>query len=190
MYIMSTRKAVPLVLGLLMTAAGIYCLFTPVETSAVIPFVLGAAMIAGGAWSMAAWLDVRRFAEQSPRVPAGAAVSVILGLLLVLSPGAQMSVGRLGIILTGCWILALGIGRIVRAFRLWRLQQESGAFGFFYPGLDRRPALLPGILLSVFGTVLIFAPVLGLGMIGILVGLGVMTAGIRLLYQGLSPWLL
>ncbi len=42
---MMTRKVISVILGLLMIIAGVYCFFTPVETSAVIPFVLGIVMI-------------------------------------------------------------------------------------------------------------------------------------------------
>ena len=42
---MMTRKVISVILGALMIIAGVYCFFTPVETSAVIPFVLGIIMI-------------------------------------------------------------------------------------------------------------------------------------------------
>ena len=45
---MMTRKVLSVILGVLMIIAGVYCFFTPVETSAVIPFVLGIAMIGDG----------------------------------------------------------------------------------------------------------------------------------------------
>ena len=45
---MMTRKAVSVILGVLMIIAGVYCFFTPVETSTVIPFVLGIVMVGDG----------------------------------------------------------------------------------------------------------------------------------------------
>ena len=46
---MMTRKVISVILGALMILAGVYCFFTPVETSAVIPFVLGIVMIGDSA---------------------------------------------------------------------------------------------------------------------------------------------
>ena len=43
---MMTRKVLSVFFGMLMIIAGVYCFFTPVETSAVIPLVLGIVMIA------------------------------------------------------------------------------------------------------------------------------------------------
>ena len=45
---MMTRKVISVILGVLTIIAGVYCFFTPVETSAVIPFVLGIVMIGDG----------------------------------------------------------------------------------------------------------------------------------------------
>ena len=51
-------------------------------------------------------------------------------------------------------------------------------------------ALILGILLTIFGLIVILNPMLGLGVIGVLVGCSVITAGINLIYLGCSPWLL
>ena len=51
-------------------------------------------------------------------------------------------------------------------------------------------ALILGILLAIFGIIVILNPMLGFGVIGVLVGCSVITAGINLIYLGCSPWLL
>ena len=55
---MMTRKAVSVILGVLMIIAGVYCFFTPVETSTVIPFVLGIVMVGDGIGRIVTWLGV------------------------------------------------------------------------------------------------------------------------------------
>ena len=182
---MMTRKAVSVILGVLMIIAGVYCFFTPVETSTVIPFVLG---IVG---RIVTWFDIRNIVRQSAWVLVSAVVSLIFGLMLMFSPVLQMSIGVVVILLTGWWILALGIIRIVHAFHLLKIKRESEGFGFGeIIGSNWWIALILGILLTIFGLIVILNPMLGLGVIGVLVGCSVITAGINLIYLGCSPWLL
>ena len=49
-------------------------------------------------------------------------------------------------------------------------------------------ALILGALLTLFGVIVILNPMLGLGVIGVLVGCGVITAGVNLILSlGCSP---
>ena len=188
---MTMRKTMSVILGVLMIAAGIYCFFAPVETSTIIPFVLGIAMIVDGIGRIVTWFDIRDVMRQSAWVLVSAIVSLIFGLLLAFSPVLQMSVGVSVILLTGWWILALGIIRIVHAFHLLRIKRESDGFGLGgMIGSDWWIALILGILLVIFGIIVIINPFLGLGVIGVLVGCSIITAGINLIYLGSSLWLL
>ena len=188
---MMTRKVISVILGALMIIAGVYCFFTPVETSTVIPFVLGIVMIGDGIGRIATWFDIWDIVRQSAWVLVSAVVSLIFGLMLVLSPVLQMSVGVFVILLTGWWILALGIIRIVHAFHLLKLKKESDGFGFSEMlGSNWWIALILGALLTIFGVIIILNPMLGLGVIGVLIGCGVITAGVNLIYLGCSPWIL
>ena len=118
-------------------------------------------------------------------------MSLIFGLMLMFSPVLQMSIGVVVILLTGWWILALGIIRIVHAFHLLNIKRESEGFGFGeIIGSNWWIALILGILLTIFGLIVILNPMLGLSVIGVLVGCSVITAGINLIYLGCSPWLL
>ena len=74
---MMTRKVISVILGALMIIAGVYCFFTPVETSAVIPFVLGIVMIGDGIGRIATWFDIRDIVRQSAWVLVSAVVSLM-----------------------------------------------------------------------------------------------------------------
>ena len=197
---MMTRKVISVILGALMISAGVYCFFTPVETSTVIPFVLGIVMIGDGIGRIATWFNIRDIVRQSAWVLVSAVVSLIFGLMLAFSPVLQMSVGVFVIGLTGWWILALGVIRIVHAFHLLKLKKESDGFGFKKEsdgfgfsemlGSNWWIALILGALLTIFGVIVILNPMLGLGVIGVLIGCGVITAGVNLIYLGCSPWIL
>ena len=173
---MTARKTLFVILGILMILAGITCFFTPIETSSVIPFI---------------WFSIREYAPQSGWVLASSIISLVFGLMLTTSPMLQVSVGVFVVLMTGWWILALGVIRIVHAFHLLKLKRESDGFGFGEKlGSNWWIALILGALLTIFGIIVILNPMLGLGVIGVLVGCSVITAGINLIYLGCSPWIL
>ena len=191
MFVMTARKTLFVILGILMILAGITCFFTPVETSSVIPFIFGLAMVIDGIGRIIAWFSIREYAPQSGWVFASSVISLIFGLMLTTSPMLQMSVGVFVVLLTGWWILALGIIRIVHAFHLLKIKRESDGFGFGEMlGSNWWIALILGALLTLFGVIIILNPMLGLGVIGVLIGCGVITAGVNLIYLGCSPWIL
>ena len=191
MFVMTARKTLFVILGILMILAGITCFFTPVETSSVIPFIFGLAMVIDGIGRIIAWFSIREYAPQSGWVFASSVISLIFGLMLTTSPMLQMSVGVFVVLLTGWWILALGIIRIVHAFHLLKIKRESDGFGFGEMlGSNWWIALILGALLTIFGIIVILNPMLGLGVIGVLVGCSVITAGVNLIYLGCSSWIL
>ena len=191
MFVMTARKTLFVILGILMILAGITCFFTPVETSSVIPFIFGLAMVIDGIGRIIAWFSIREYAPRSGWVLASSIISLVFGLILTTSPMLQMSVGVFVVLLTGWWILALGIIRIVHAFHLLKLKRESDGFGFGEKlGSNWWIALILGALLTIFGIIVILNPMLGLGVIGVLVGCSVITAGVNLIYLGCSSWIL
>ena len=188
---MTARKTLFVILGILIILAGITCFFTPVETSSVIPFIFGLAMVIDGIGRIIAWFSIREYAPRSGWVLASSIISLVFGLILTTSPMLQMSVGVFVVLMTGWWILALGVIRIVHAFHLLKLKRESDGFGFGEKlGSNWWIALILGALLTIFGIIVILNPMLGLGVIGVLVGCSVITAGINLIYLGCSPWIL
>ena len=196
---MTARKTLFVILGILMILAGITCFFTPVETSSVIPFIFGLAMVIDGIGRIIAWFSIREYAPRSGWVLASSIISLVFGLILTTSPMLQMSVGVFVVLLTGWWILALGIIRIVHAFHLLKIKRdhllkikrESPDFVFGEMiGSNWWVALILGLLLGVLGVIVILNPLLGLGVIGVVVGCGMITAGINLIFLSTSVWLL
>ena len=174
-----------------MIIAGISCFFTPVETSSVIPFIFGLAMGMDGIGRIISWFSIREYAPQSGWVLASSVISLIFGLMLTTSPALRMSVGVFVVLLTGWWILALGVIRIVHAFHLLKIKREASDFVFGERiGSTWWIALILGLLLGVFGVIVILNPLLGLGVIGVVVGCGMITAGINLIFLSTSAWLL
>ena len=108
----------PTLLGVMLILSGIFCLFSPVTSSTVIPYMIGIALTATGIGKLMRRADERRFYGQSSWSLAGAVVSLIFGILLMVSPTLQLSMGTTVVVLIGCWITIMGILRIVHAFQL------------------------------------------------------------------------
>ena len=106
----------PTLLGIMLILSGIFCLFSPVSSSTVIPYMIGIALTATGIGKLIRRADERRFYGQSSWSFAGAVVSLIFGILLMVSPTLQLSMGTTVVVLIGCWITIMGILRIVHAF--------------------------------------------------------------------------
>ena len=190
MFVMTARKTLFVILGILMILAGITCFFTPIETSSVIPFIFGLAMVIDGIGRIIAWFSIREYAPQSGWVLASSIISLVFGLMLTTSPMLQVSVGVFVVLMTGWWILALGIIRIVHAFHLLKIKRESPDFAFGeMVGSNWWVALILGLLLGVLGVIVILNPLLGLGVIGVVVGCGMITAGINLIFLSTNVWL-
>ena len=149
------------------------------------------AMVIDGIGRIIAWFSIREYAPRSGWVLASSIISLVFGLMLTTSPMLQMSVGVFVVLLTGWWILTLGIIRIVHAFHLLKIKRESPDFVFGEMiGSNWWVALILGLLLGVLGVIVILNPLLGLGVIGVVVGCGMITAGINLIFLSTSVWLL
>ena len=177
----------PTVLGILLTLSGIFCLFFPVRSSMLIPYMIGIALTATGIGKMLLWTEEKRFYGQNRWSLAGAVISLFFGILLIVSPTLQFSMGTTVIMLIGCWTTIMGILRIVHAFQLRKVTACVDLFGRPASN-DWYMALLPGIAMTAVGMLNVFHPSIGLGMIGTLVGVLMLLCGSLLLSFGQLSW--
>ena len=177
----------PTLLGIMLVLSGIFCLFSPVSSSTVIHDMSGSALTATGIGKLMRRADDRRFYRQSSWSLAGAAVSLIFGILLMVSPTLQLSMGTTMIVLIGCWITIMGILRIIHAFQLRKVTAYVDLFGRPVSN-DWYMALLPGIAMVAAGILNVLHPSIGLGMIGALVGVLMLLCGSTLLSFGQLSW--
>ena len=184
---MRRTNILPTLIGVFMVAAGIYSLFFPVETSTVIPFVIGVALIVTGIGKILRQADERRFYGESRWSLAGAIISLIFGVVLVMSPAFQLSMGASVVMLIGCWITIMGVLRIIHAFRLRKVTEYTDLFGRPVSN-DWFMALLPGVAMVIIGMVNVMHPEIGLGMIGALIGILMIVCGSSLLSLGSISW--
>ena len=184
---MRRTSLLPTLIGVLLVIGGIYSLFSPVATSTVIPYVIGLALIVTGIGKMLRRADERRFYGESRWSLAGAIVSLFFGIVLVMSPALQLSMGASMIMLIGCWITVMGVLRIIHAFRLRKVTGYTDMFGRPVSN-DWFMALLPGAAMVIIGMVNVLHPAIGLGMIGALIGILMILCGSSLLSLGSISW--
>lgn len=175
-------------IGVLLLLCGIFCLFSPVESSSVIPYLIGIALVATGIGKIFRWADEKRYFGQSRWNLAGAIISLLFGVLIIMSPALQLSMGASMIVLIGCCITMMGILRIVHAFKLRKIDAAYVDLFGRPVGSDWYMALLPGIAMTIIGIVNILHPSVGLGMVGALIGLMMLFCGSTLLSFGQMAW--
>ena len=183
---MRKTRILPMIFGILLIVGGVISLFSPVETSTVIPYIIGLALSAAGVGKIFRWADEKRFYGRSRWSLAGAVICLAFGLILVFSPAFQLSMGASMIMLIGCWILVMGILRIVHAFRLKQMDGYD-VWGSLVSS-SWYMALFPGIGMVLFGLLNILRPQIGLGMIGALTGIVMIGTGTTLLSFGQAAW--
>ena len=101
---MRRTSLLPTLIGILLVIAGINSLFSPVATSNMIPYMLGLVLIATGIGKILRRADERRYYGESGWKLAGDIASLVFGIVLVMSPVLQLSMGASVIMLIGGWI--------------------------------------------------------------------------------------
>ena len=138
-------------IGVLLLLCGIFCLFSPVESSSVIPYLIGIALVATGIGKIFRWADEKRYFGQSRWNLAGAIISLLFGVLIIMSPALQLSMGASMIVLIGCWITMMGILRIVHAFKLRKI---DAAYVDGWPWDGRRADWINDVVLREYTSLL------------------------------------
>ena len=174
-------------LGVLLIISGISSLLSPVGASSVIPYIAGLVLIVIGAGKILIWMDERRFYSESRWNIAGAVASLLFGIVLVISPSLQISIGAAAVMLLGGCIMVFGTLRIVHAFRLRKMDRSADTFGQMIRA-DWHIDLMSGTVMVIIGLMNILNPAIGLGLIGILIGFLLIFCGSSLLSFGSTSW--
>ncbi len=185
---MLRMRWLPVLFGIILIAAGVFSIFSPVETSAFIPSLIGVSLIVDGIGKLIKWSDEKRFYGQSRYGLAGGIVSTLFGLFLLFSPALRLTMGAAVIMVLGGWIASMGALRIVQSLRLRKMSDYIDPFG--YPAGNRwYLTCIPGILQLMFGVLNILYPAVGLAMVGTLIGIILIAAGGSLLSFGRLAWM-
>ena len=172
---MSKASKILLIIGgVLMIASGVYCLFTPIETYAVIGYVIGVMMIFYGACQFWHWFELRKTPFVDAWTLIGSILSIVLGCMVVSSGQIQFGVDVVLVYYAAVWLVIQGVLVIIGSTRVKKFHdffttQKLGAQWWLL--------LILGILMIAFGVLCCYKPLIMAGTLGILLGLGIIATG-------------
>ncbi|MEK6479158.1 HdeD family acid-resistance protein [Catalinimonas sp. 4WD22] len=152
--------------GVLLLLFGIFAFINPTLTAASLAIWFAALIIADGIFTIIAAIRSWQEREDKWLILAEGAISLILGLLLFITPGITLMIISFTI---AFWFILSGISRIAMAIQL---RKEIEGEGWL---------ILGGILSVAFGLIIFAHPALGYGSLIWLIGFFALVAGLSLL---------
>ena len=177
-------KVLSVIFGVLMMIAGVSCLFTPVSTSLMLGYVVGLSMVFDAIGRFINWWQEKKNGLADGWMLAGAILSAVFGFFILNSAALQLSVDLFIVYYTACWLLFHGIFAIARAWKIRRLHKNWNTKML---GAHWYIPLCIGILSCVFGILCLFKPVIMASVIGVFIGLGIISAGANMITLATTP---
>ena len=175
---MKFMKVCSVVLGILMMAAGIYCILNPDITGLAIGYIIGVSMIVDAIGRIHVWFRLKDYDQADGWLLVSGILSVLFGIVLIVDIAAQLYVDMFIAYIAACWIMILAVITIIRAFRVRRLQIMLDSQYF---GSNWWIGLITGIALLAVSILCFAHPGIVITSMGILIGLGVIVAGADLI---------
>lgn len=175
---MNIGRVLGVIFGVLLIALGVWCMLTPVETYGALAWMLGLAMIVDGVANLANWDQLRRMDMWNGWTIAAAVISIILGVILVISLGARLAVDLFIAIMAAIWLIALGVLRIASGIRLRSIHKKGGVEEI---GKRWWLVVILGALILLVGILSLFNPIVVVFGIGMFMGLCIVMAGLATL---------
>jgi uncharacterized membrane protein HdeD (DUF308 family) len=126
----AVARVVALVLAALSVGFGVLCLFRPFHAAATLALVVGAYWLASGALSAFGARQRRRGAPGRSPGMAGGVFAMIVGLLILLFPGASLVV--LAWIL-GLWLIFFGLSAVATGLAARKLLERVRDAAMYWP---------------------------------------------------------
>lgn len=170
-------KVVTIVLGILLLASGVYCMFTPVATYAALAVVIGLSMVVEGVAGIVTWFQARKEGGASGWMLAFAILSLVLGAFLLGSYVMQATLDLFIAYIIAFWLVEAGVVRIVTAVMARNKLGPEMASGWVIQ-------LVLGILIVIFGILCIFNPLSVMAGVGFTLGMSIVFVGAELVTAG------
>lgn len=171
---MNMYKIIRLVIGALLAVAGVYFIFSPTATIAVMAWIVGIFMIVHALSKIGVWQERKALGFAENYELAGAIISLLFGAGLIISNFFQAMVGTFIIYLFAAWIATLGVIRLLVASNLRRLQADISVRINNY-----NTQMINGALLILVAIVMFIRPGMIAAMIGIFVGICLLLFGVQ-----------
>ena len=181
---MKFMKIFSVVLGILMIAAGIYCILNPDITGLAIGYIIGVSMIVDAVGRIHAWFQLKKDGQADGWLLASGILSAVFGILLIADVAAQLYVDMFIAYIAACWIMFQAVITIIRSFRARKFHEMLDTR---YLGKHWWLGLIIGILLCAVSVLCFVHPGIVITSLGILIGLGVIVAGANLITLATTP---
>lgn len=170
------------IFGILVTVGGIFCLTQPAGTFLSIAWIMGVVMVADGIVNLVLWSDQRKNGNANGWAMSLAVLSLILGVLLLVSWGCQFIFSLFIVLFLALWFVLQGIIRIIVACKAKGIADEvDAAMGGNLLGLSRGWLLFYGILSLIVGIISFLSPITLAVFIGIIIGIAIIFIGLNLI---------
>lgn len=177
-------KVVAVIFGILMVIGGVVCLFSPISTSLALGYVVGLVMVLDAVGRFIYWWQERKAGSADGWTLAGAILSLVFGFFILNSAALQLGVNIFIMYYVAFWLVLHGIISIVHAWKIRKLHKEWNTKML---GEHWYIPLCIGILVCVFGVLCLFKPVVMASVIGVFIGLGIISAGADLITLATLP---
>lgn len=175
---MRMMKVLTCILGVLLVIGGFFCIFNPGSTYSTLAWIIGFCMLISAIGDICTYSDRKAKGMADGWSLAGAIISAVFGIILLISNGMQFALNTIIAILAGVWILASGIVKIISAVKLHKFRQTLPE--------ERRGSvwlitLIIGILMALAGIIGFINPAVMALTIGMLMGIYILMTGVELI---------
>ena len=182
---MNWKKILTIIASIIIMISGVYALMTPTATfMSVAGYLVGVVILCDAIANISIWAEAKKYVEVSGWYLASAILSLICGIIIIVSMAMQLAIDYMIIYMVAIWIIIMGILRIALAVRMKQYMDKIPVFK------NNRWIIILclGILMILFGIVCIANPVILSTMLGILIGLMLLAVGASLLTIGMYAY--
>lgn len=175
------KKFLVILMGVLMVIGGVYGLLTPVTTFLTTGYIVGVIIFCDAIGNIVAWFNVKKYLEISGWYLANAIISLVFGIVVMVSIRMQFAVDMFIVYAIAIWVIMLGISRISMAIRMKQLINKLPKI---FNNKRWVEVLLFGILMVLFGILCMLKPIVLSSMLGVFISLLIIFAGSSLTTLG------
>lgn len=175
------KKFCVILLGVLLVAGGVYCLFQPVSTFLTSGYVLGVFILCDAIANIVAWFDARKYVNISGWYLFEAIISLIFGIVVIVNVGMQFAVDMAIVYLVCIWIIVAAATRITLAIRI---KKVNNLLPDVYKNSRWIWLIVAGILMIVFACICMVQPGIMSVILGVLISWAIIFNGLGLITLG------
>jgi len=173
---MVVRRILAFLVGAFIVMCGVYCTKMPQQAYISLSWVAGFVIIIDSMMQLYTWDHLKNINFWNKWDIIGSIISLIIGIALICSFGVREKFSEIMIYVFGGWLVICGLLRIVSSLKLRDFHIE---FKTELLGKKWWLILIAGIVLIAMGIVMCFYPLQAENVIGILVGIGIITTGLH-----------